>query len=91
MASKQVLAIVVLASGVLNRTAIAEQLLEVIQAEDPEGTYVIEARAGEASLVPSKDEDWEFRIVRIVRELSFSDTATVSIAVTAHHEGGNTA
>lgn len=53
----------VLSTGVVNRVAIAGQLLEVMQASGPTGTYSIEADTDAGSLVPQKDEDWEFTIV----------------------------
>lgn len=69
---KRVLATVVLGASLLNRAAIAEQILEAIQAGDPDGSYVIETRGETGSLVPPKDEDWEFVIVEVRATSTFT-------------------
>lgn len=63
--NRRVVATVVLGAGLLNRAAIAEQVLEVIRASDPQGTYLIEARDGSGSLMPPHDEDWAITIVSV--------------------------
>ena len=73
--TKRTRAIIVLGASLLNRAAIAERILEVIQAGDPGGTYVIEARDGTGSLVPPKDEDWEFLIVEVTATSTLTFTA----------------
>ena len=61
---QRVLATVVLSANLINRTAMAEQLLEAVRASDPSaGKYSIEADSEAGSLVPQKDEDWGFTIV----------------------------
>ena len=67
---KRVLATVVLSAGVLNRAAMAEQLLDMLRVNGPPGTYLIEADTAAGSLVPPKDEDWRFDIVVEVQTTS---------------------
>ena len=61
----RVLATIVLSSSVLNRVAIAEQMLDAIRASNPSGVYGIDSHSGADDGVPRSDEDWTFRIVSI--------------------------
>ena len=71
---KTILAIVALAQGVAGRLVIAQQFLEVLSADDPTGTYVVEPDNPD-SPIPDEGDDWGFRIVKVQ---GFQDTLNVA-------------
>lgn len=54
---------VVLTAGVANRAAVADRLVEVMQANNPRGICSIKRVSEEDSRVPEHEEDWRFNIV----------------------------
>ena len=76
MDRKQTLvAVVVLFAGIHDRTAKAEQIREILSADDPTGEYVVEP--GDPDMpIPDKDEDWPVRIVKVQ---GFQDTLNVAV------------
>lgn len=58
------LAVIVLSASLSNRVAKAKQVLDIVRGGEPDGAYMIQTRSGADDLVPRKDEDWEFEIIR---------------------------
>lgn len=75
MATKRVVAIIVLTAGLPGRIDVAKRILAVFGVDDPTAHYAFEP-AEEDRPVPIPEEDWP---IRIVREIRFSSAAKISV------------